>query len=68
MMVYGNTSVYDRTVNTHLVHNQRFGYPFFLLETPVLDGVWNKYAILLSVLLQELQKPSSQRLEWLLYV
>ncbi|PQK16814.1 hypothetical protein BB8028_0007g00180 [Beauveria bassiana] len=67
MMNYGNMSIYDRTVRTHRTHNQRFGYPFFLLETTVLEGVWNKYAILLSVLLQELQKPLNKRLEWLFW-
>jgi hypothetical protein len=34
----------------------------------MLDGYWNKLAILLSVMLQELAKPDDQRLEWLLYV
>lgn len=32
----------------------------------MLEGVWNKNAILLSLLLQELEKPLDQRLEWLL--
>lgn len=65
-MVYGNRSIYDRAVNTHIVHSQRLGYPDFILRSPILEGVWSKPAILLSVLLKELEKPPERRLEWLL--
>ncbi|EED11621.1 conserved hypothetical protein [Talaromyces stipitatus ATCC 10500] len=66
-MVYGNNSIYERAVNTHKVHSRRFDYPHFILRRPILDGVWNKYAILLSVLLRELEKPAERRLQWLFW-
>jgi hypothetical protein len=65
-MIYGNDSVYERALDTHKEHCRRLWYPLFVLRNPILDGVWNKYAILLSVLLQELEKPVDQRLQWLL--
>jgi hypothetical protein len=66
-MIYGNNSIYERALDTHREHSRRLGYPLFVLRTPILDGVWNKYAILLSVLLQELEKPLDRRLQWLFW-
>lgn len=65
-MLYGNTSVYERAFRTHEEHSRRLGYPLLTLRKPVLDGVWNKYFVLLSVLMQELEKPADRRLQWLL--
>ncbi|KAL2840618.1 hypothetical protein BJX68DRAFT_271567 [Aspergillus pseudodeflectus] len=67
MSVYGNHSVYERTLATHEQHGRHWGYPLFVLKRPILDGYWNKLAILLSVMLQELAKPVDQRLEWLFW-
>ncbi|KKK18795.1 hypothetical protein AOCH_006782 [Aspergillus ochraceoroseus] len=68
MMIYGgNNTLYERAIETHQEHSRRLGYPLFILQREILDGVWNKYAILLSVLLQELAKPSDQRLQWLFW-
>ncbi|KNG79896.1 galactosyl transferase GMA12/MNN10 family protein [Aspergillus nomiae NRRL 13137] len=66
-MIYGNNSVYERALDTHKEHCRRLRYPLFVLRRPILDGVWNKYAILLSVLLQELEKPVDRQLQWLLW-
>ncbi|KAL7904340.1 hypothetical protein GGI35DRAFT_463678 [Trichoderma velutinum] len=65
-MIYGNHSIFERAVDTHRTHSRRLGYPHFVLREPILVGVWNKYAILLSLILQELVKPPDQRLQWLL--
>lgn len=66
-MIYGdNKSIYERALDTHREHSNRMGYSLFVLRRSILDGVWNKNAILLSLLLQELEKPVDQRLEWLL--
>ncbi|KAL4787119.1 hypothetical protein BJX76DRAFT_354528 [Aspergillus varians] len=67
MMIYGNNSVYQRAVETHKDHCQRLGYPLFLLQREVLDGVWNKLAYLSSIIVQELAKPEDQRLQWLFW-
>lgn len=68
MMIYGDKPIYQRALDTHREHSRRFGYPHIVLRTSILDSVWSKPAILLSLLLQELQKPPSERLEWLLWV
>lgn len=65
-MIYGNSTVYDKALETHKLHGQRFNYPLSILRQPILEGTFNKYAILLSLVLQELAKPEGQRLEWLL--
>lgn len=65
-MIYGNNSIYERALETHQEHSRRLGYPLLVLHRPILDGTFNKYAILLSAMLQELQKPPDRRLQWLL--
>ncbi|KAL3486707.1 hypothetical protein BJX62DRAFT_228578 [Aspergillus germanicus] len=67
MTVYGNHSVYERTLATHEQQSRRWGYPLFVLKSPILDGYWTKLGILLSVMLQELAKLDDQRLEWLFW-
>lgn len=65
-MLYGNSSVYERAFRTHEEHSRRLGYPLLTLRKPVLEGVWNKYVVLLSAIVQELEKPVDRRLQWLL--
>ncbi|KAK9643081.1 hypothetical protein V6Z96_008920 [Aspergillus fumigatus] len=65
-MIYGNHSIYERTLETHKEHSRRLGYPLTVLRNPILHGIWNKLAILQSVVLRELEKPADQRLQWLL--
>ncbi|KAI9374064.1 hypothetical protein BJX61DRAFT_499936 [Aspergillus egyptiacus] len=67
MMIYGNNPVYQRAVETHKEHCRRLGYPLFLLQQEVLEGVWNKLAYISSLIVQELQKPEDQRLQWLFW-
>ena len=60
-----------RAIKSHKAHNQRFGYPQFvlrhgLLDGGTLDGSWNKPVYILAVLLEELRKPEAERLQWLL--
>ncbi|GIC93189.1 glycosyltransferase family 34 protein [Aspergillus udagawae] len=66
-MIYGNISIYERTLETHKEHSRRLGYPLTVLRNPILNGIWNKLAILQSVLLRELEKPAEQRLQWLFW-
>ena len=58
---------YIRALQTHEVHNQRFGYPMFVLRHPILENIWSKPAYILAALLEEMRKPEGNRLEWLLY-
>jgi hypothetical protein len=68
MAIHGNHSIYERTLATHERQSYRSGYPLFVQRSPILDGYWNKLAVILSVMLQELAKPAAHRLQWLLYV
>ncbi|KAL9098692.1 MAG: hypothetical protein Q9163_005695 [Psora crenata] len=59
---------YIRALQTHEAHNQRFGYPMFVLRHPILENIWSKPAYLLAALLEEMRKPEGNRLEWLFWV
>lgn len=38
-----------------------------VLCAPIIDGMWNKQALILSVMLQEMEKPPQDRLEWIFW-
>lgn len=53
--------------NTHLRHSEIHHYPIFVLDRPLVDGLWTKEAALLAVLLHEMAKPDYARLQWLMW-
>lgn len=67
-MLYGQNPhpAYVRALHSHRIHNERFNYDMFVLEEDAVGGFWNKPLYLLSLLMQELAKPPSQRLQWLM--
>lgn len=67
IVLYGS-SIYERTVQTHTLHDRLHGYPLYVLRQSIMDDVWSKPAYILSLLLRELAKPQEERLEWLLWV
>ncbi|KAI5239871.1 hypothetical protein E4T42_08542 [Aureobasidium subglaciale] len=67
IVLYGS-SIYERTVKTHTLHDRLHGYPLYVLRQSIMDDVWSKPAYILSLLLRELAKPQEERLEWLLWV
>ena len=67
-IVFGGSSIYERTVKTHALHDRLNGYPLYVLRQTIMDDVWSKPAYILSLLLRELAKPQEERLEWLLWV
>jgi hypothetical protein len=68
-MVYGSpNSLYERALKSHEHHAQRWGYSMKVLQRDIVGGYWNKPIYLLSLVLQELAKPPSERLEWLMFV
>jgi hypothetical protein len=67
IVLYGS-SIYERTVQTHTLHDRLHGYPLYVLRQSIMDDVWSKPAYILSLVLRELAKPPSERLEWLLWV
>ena len=58
---------YQRALKTHLSHGGYHKYPMYLLDRPILSGLWSKEGALLEVLLQEMSKPQSERVEWLFW-
>jgi hypothetical protein len=67
-MLYGKPNVlYERALRSHLRHARRWGYPMQVLQQEILAGFWNKPSYLLAVIIQELSKPPSRRVEWLMY-
>ncbi|KAI4715511.1 hypothetical protein E4T48_08302 [Aureobasidium sp. EXF-10727] len=67
-IVFGGSTIYERTVKTHALHDRLNGYPLYVLRQSIMDDVWSKPAYILSLLLRELAKPAEERLEWLLWV
>lgn len=67
-IIFGNAPMYERAVRTHEAHDRMHGYPLHVLRQSMLDDVWSKPAYVLSLILRELAKPESERLQWLLWV
>lgn len=57
---------YERALRLHQAHAERNGHPMFVLRRRILSGLWSKPAFILSVILQELEKPEESRLKWLM--
>ncbi|KAJ5726493.1 galactosyl transferase GMA12/MNN10 family protein [Penicillium malachiteum] len=60
-MIYGDRPIYNRALASHEEHSRRHNYPMSILRTPIIDRKWNKYLILLSTVLRELEKPEDER-------
>lgn len=68
-VLYGEENEnYERAIASHERHALRHSYPFYVLRRPVAEGYWNKELYLLSILIQELGKSESERVDWLMYV
>ncbi|KAL1616777.1 hypothetical protein SLS54_008169 [Diplodia seriata] len=59
---------YERARRSHDMHNRIHGITPLVLRQQLVEGLWNKPAFILSVILDELRKPKDERLEWLLWV
>lgn len=67
-ILFRGNGFWERCIRTHEQHDKRHGYRLHVLRQELLDDVWSKPAYILSLLLRELAKPESERLEWLLWV
>lgn len=67
-ILFSGNSAWERALRTHERHDREHGYRFHVLRQQILDDVWSKPAYILSLLLRELAKPESERLEWLMWV
>lgn len=59
--------LYERALDTHVQHAKRHGYPIYIARENAADGMFNKIAYIVDVLLNELFKPADERVEWLFY-
>ncbi|KAG5974646.1 hypothetical protein E4U55_008128 [Claviceps digitariae] len=67
-ILYGQPKpYYERALLTHKRHNRQHGYPMFIQRENVLDGYWTKPAFIHYMILRELRKPESQRLQWMFW-
>lgn len=68
-MLYGPRNViYERALQTHRRHAQKWGYGMEVLQNEIAKGYWNKPSYLLALVIRELSKPVNERVEWLMYV
>ncbi|KAL1581805.1 hypothetical protein WHR41_09466 [Cladosporium halotolerans] len=58
---------YQTAFDSHVKHSEIHGYPIYVLDRPIIDGLWSKEAALLEVLLHEMSKPDVARLRWLMW-
>ena len=67
ILFHGN-SFWERCIRTHEQHDKVHGYRLHVLRQQLMDDVWSKPAYILSLLLRELSKHESERLDWLFWV
>ena len=65
-MLYGDNDYYIRAINTHIRHAERFGYPAYVLRNEIIDGVWNKLAYMMHVMINEMEK-GEEGAKWLMW-
>lgn len=67
-MLYGNrNTLYERALQSHRRHAERWGYGMDVLQNDIAVGYWNKPSYLLSLVIEELAKPVAERVEWFMY-
>ncbi|OAL07485.1 galactosyl transferase GMA12/MNN10 family protein [Phaeosphaeriaceae sp. SRC1lsM3a] len=59
---------YQKAFKTHLLHSLIHGTEVRVMCDPIIDDLWNKPAYILSLLMREMMKPPSRRLEWIMWV
>jgi hypothetical protein len=67
-ILFNGNSFWERAIRTHEDHDRMHGYRLHVLRQQLLDDVWSKPAYILSLLLRELSKSESERLDWLFWV
>lgn len=67
-ILFNGNNLWERAIKSHEAHDKMHGYRLHVLRQQLLDDVWSKPAYILSLILRELAKPESERLEWLFWV
>ncbi|KAJ9653890.1 hypothetical protein H2198_006999 [Neophaeococcomyces mojaviensis] len=60
------TKTYEEALMSHYKHDNHYGYKHFVQRRGEL-GPWSKHSYLLRILVTELAKPPSDRLDWLFW-
>ncbi|KAF2265149.1 hypothetical protein CC78DRAFT_543463 [Lojkania enalia] len=67
-MLYGPTnSILEKAIESHVKHNERYGYEMHILRHPISKGFRNKYTWLKQIITNELQNSEEDRAEWIMY-
>jgi hypothetical protein len=67
-MLYGDNKLYERALESHIRHGERWGYPTYIKRQNEYCGYWNKPTFMIQQVAQELAKPEHERAEWLMCV
>ena len=66
-MLYGDNAAYEQALQSHADHAESHGYGLKVLRQKLLGRLWSKPAYILSIILNELQKSETERLQWLFW-
>ena len=74
-MLFGGSpnEVDDQSLNTHIEHGKRWGYPTHILRQNIIDSdnwlefCFSKPSYMLSLVINEMAKPEDERAEWLVW-
>ncbi|KAI7188435.1 hypothetical protein KC316_g8977 [Hortaea werneckii] len=58
---------YEPAYASHQLHSLLHGYEHFVLDSPIIDGLWVKEAALMQIVLEQLALPDDERLQWLMW-
>ncbi|KAK5092419.1 hypothetical protein LTR70_005546 [Exophiala xenobiotica] len=61
------TEAYEKGLLTHRDHDHRYNYKHFAQRRESIEDTWSKHAYLIQILMQELEKSPSERLDWLFW-
>ena len=67
-VLFSGNMFWERCIRTHERHDKEHGYRLYVLRQQLIDDVWSKPAYILSLLLREMSKHQSERLDWLFWV
>lgn len=61
------SQAYELALLSHKRHDETFGYKHFVQRRGAIEKLWSKHAYLIHLLVQELNKPPADRLDWLFW-
>lgn len=66
-MLYGPPNfIYEAALNSHVQHNKLHGYEMHVLRTPFVKGFQNRLLWLQHLIMTEMQKLESDRVDWIM--